>query len=200
MSAALGSSTSALQARGVSARLGDRPVLHAIDLDLRQGAWTSIVGPNGAGKSTLLRALAGLLPCAGEITLLQRPLRQWPARERGRTVAWLGQGEQAAHDLRVLDVVMLGRLPHRGWLAAPGAASQIKTVGQLNLGPGQRLLTVEVGQGEDRTWLVLGVTGQSIQTLHTMAPQAAPEPAAAPVHPGFAALLRRSSLSHSGGR
>ena len=85
-------------------------------------------------------------------------------------------------------------------LAAPGAAAQIKTVGQLNLGPGQRLLTVEVGQGEDRTWLVLGVTGQSIQTLHTMAPQAAPEPAAAPVHPGFAALLRRSSLSQSGGR
>ena len=156
MSAALGSSTSALQARGVSARLGDRLVLHAIDLNLRQGAWTSIVGPNGAGKSTLLRALAGLLPCAGEITLLQRPLRQWPARERGRTVAWLGQGEQAAHDLRVLDVVMLGRLPHRGWLAAPGAADHAaveqalrstqawawreRSLGQLSGGERQRVL------------------------------------------------------------
>jgi len=146
----------ALQARGLSARLGERPVLHDINLGLRQGAWTSIVGPNGAGKSTLLRALAGLLPCEGEISLLQRPMRQWPARERGRTVAWLGQGEQAAHDLRVLDVVMLGRLPHRGWLAAPGAADHVaveqalrstqawawreRSLGQLSGGERQRVL------------------------------------------------------------
>lgn len=146
----------ALHARGLSARLGERPVLHDIELSLRQGAWTSIVGPNGAGKSTLLRALAGLLPCEGEITLLQRPLRQWPARERGRTVAWLGQGEQAAHDLRVLDVVMLGRLPHRGWLAAPSAADHAaveqalrrtqawewreRSLGQLSGGERQRVL------------------------------------------------------------
>lgn len=148
--------TLALQARGLSARLGGRPVLHEIDLGLRQGAWTSIVGPNGAGKSTLLRVLAGLLPADGEVTLMERPLRQWSARERGRTVAWLGQGEQAGHDLRVLDVVMLGRLPHRGWLAAPGAADHAaveqalrstqawawreRSLGQLSGGERQRVL------------------------------------------------------------
>ena len=79
-------------------------------------------------------------------------------------------------------------------LATPGAAAPMKAVGQLNLGPGQRLVTVEVGQGEERTWLVLGVTGQNIQTLHTMAPQAPAEAAAgAPsVHPAFATLLRRT--------
>ena len=73
------------------------------------------------------------------------------------------------------------------------AAAPMKAVGQLNLGPGQRLLTVEVGQGEARTWLVLGVTGQQIQTLHTMAPQAAElQPTEDSVHPAFATLLRRT--------
>jgi flagellar protein FliO/FliZ len=79
-------------------------------------------------------------------------------------------------------------------LAGAAVAAPMKTVGQLNLGPGQRLVTVEVGQGDARTWLVLGVTAQGIQTLHTMAPQAAaelanPTPA---VHPAFATLLRRT--------
>ena len=79
-----------------------------------------------------------------------------------------------------------------GALAGAKAEALVKTIGQLNIGPGQRLLTVEVGQGDARTWLVLGVTGQSIQTLHTMAPQAPAEAAAPAVHPGFAALLKRA--------
>ena len=40
----------------------------------------------------------------------------------------------------------------------------------------QLLLVVEVGQGEDRRWLVLGATAQSITTLHVMPPP--PEPVA----------------------
>jgi len=51
--------------------------------------------------------------------------------------------------------------------AAPGAA---RLVGVLPLSAAQRVITVEVGQGEERRWLVLGVTAQQIQTLHTMAP------------------------------
>ncbi len=47
-------------------------------------------------------------------------------------------------------------------------------------------MTIEVGQGADRRWLVLGVTPGSITTLHTMAPQA--DMPAAP-QPGFAQLL-----------
>lgn len=66
----------------------------------------------------------------------------------------------------------------------------IKPVNQLSLGPGQRLVTVEVGTGEDRKWLVLGVTAQNIHTLHTMAPQTMPSGDSAT--PSFTNLLRRS--------
>ena len=112
----------ALQLHSVLASMGNRPVLHEIDLSVAAGRWTSIVGPNGAGKSTLLRAMAGLQPCQGQLDLLGRPLADWPARERARTVAWIGQGEAASNDLSVYDAVMLGRLPHQRWLAAPSRA------------------------------------------------------------------------------
>lgn len=72
-----------------------------------------------------------------------------------------------------------------------GAPALIKPVGQLNIGPGQRLVTVEVGTGDSRTWLVLGVTAQHINTLHTMAPQNAPLSAELAT-PSFTNLLRRS--------
>lgn len=112
----------ALHARIDCVRLGGRTIVQAIDLTLPRGRWTAIVGPNGAGKSTLLRAVAGLLPSDGTVTLDGRPLPDWPARERARRLAWMGQHESGADDLTAEDVVQLGRLPHRPWLAPPTAA------------------------------------------------------------------------------
>ena len=113
----------AFQLSGLRATLGARQVLHGIDLILPAGRWTAIVGPNGAGKSTLLKAMAGLQPLqAGQVQLLGQSLRHLPPRERARQMAWLGQNEAASDDLTVWDVALLGRLPHRGWLAPPSAA------------------------------------------------------------------------------
>jgi len=67
-----------------------------------------------------------------------------------------------------------------------------RPVAVMPLSAQQRLVTVEVGQGDERLWLVLGVTPHGIRTLHTMAPQTAapqdtpPAPAAT-----FAQLLGR---------
>ena len=114
----------ALAVRMDSARIGKRRILHEIALALPRGRWTAVVGPNGAGKSTLLRVLAGLLPCVGQVTLLGRALADWTSRERARRLAWLGQQEGGGDALRAWDIVLLGRLPHRAWLAAPTAQDQ----------------------------------------------------------------------------
>ncbi|WDS36533.1 ABC transporter ATP-binding protein [Pseudoxanthomonas sp.] len=53
-----------LQLAGVGKRYagrgGQRVVLDAVDLQIRQGEFVSIIGPSGCGKSTLLRLVAGL--------------------------------------------------------------------------------------------------------------------------------------------
>ena len=51
---------------------------------------------------------------------------------------------------------------------------------------------VEVGQGDDRQWLVLGITGQQIRTLHVMPPQADVGAALQSAQPSFAHMLKRS--------
>ncbi|MFT7771695.1 ABC transporter ATP-binding protein [Roseateles sp.] len=114
--------STALQARIERVRIDGRDLISGIALDVPAGRWTAIVGPNGAGKSTLLRAVAGLQRCEGRVTLEGRPLPDWPARALARQLAWMGQHETGADDLTALDVVLLGRLPHRPWLAPPTAA------------------------------------------------------------------------------
>lgn len=112
---------------------GGVSVLPQINLALRAAAWTAVVGPNGAGKSTLLRALGGLLPFAGRVELLGRDLSSWSRQERARTLSWLGQNQVVAEDLKVYDVVMLGRLPHQSWLAPPSAADHQQVEHALRL-------------------------------------------------------------------
>ena len=109
-------SAPAFTCQGLTVVLGERTVLHGMDLTLPAGRWTAVAGPNGAGKTTLLKALAQLLPSHGSVQLLGRAAASWPARERAQTIAWLGQAEAGAEDLLAEDVVMLGRLPHQDWL------------------------------------------------------------------------------------
>ena len=111
----------ALTTRQLSASLGGRPVLHQVNLTLPTAQWTCVVGPNGAGKSTLLRALARLIPSTGEVRWLGRNPDALSRQERAKTLSWLGQNESVDSDLRVRDVVMLGRLPHLDWLASPAS-------------------------------------------------------------------------------
>jgi flagellar protein FliO/FliZ len=85
---------------------------------------------------------------------------------------------------------LLKRTPLGG--AGSGAAGTPRAVAVLPISPSQRLVTVEVGQGEERLWLVLGVTPQSIRTLHTMAPLAeAPGTPVPPPAQAFSQLLAR---------
>jgi len=81
----------------------------------------------------------------------------------------------------------LKRTPLGRGAGSPGVMRQ---VGALPLSPSQRVVTIEVGEGEDKRWLVLGVTAQSITTLHTMDAQEAEADASAPITP-FAQLLTR---------
>ena len=84
-----------------------------------------------------------------------------------------------------LALWLLKRTPIGG-----GAAHGVmRTVAMLPISANQRLLTVEVGSGDERKWLVLGVTPAGIHTLHTMAPQAVPTAAA--VSGPFAQLLAK---------
>ena len=94
---------------------------------------------------------------------------------------------------------LLKRTPLGG---GSGLAGAPRAVAVLPLSAQQKVVTVEVGQGEDRLWLVLGVSPQGIRTLHTMAalgdaPATTPGGPAGPAVAPFAQLLSR--LRRDGG-
>ena len=78
----------------------------------------ALTGPNGSGKSTLLKLIARVLaPHAGEIAFDGKRLRDWPAKEYAKQVAYLPQDPDPAFSMRAIDVVVSGRAPFLGRFA-----------------------------------------------------------------------------------
>ncbi|EXL01354.1 ABC transporter ATP-binding protein [Aquamicrobium defluvii] len=105
-----------LQARNLGWSVRRLPIVHGVDLAVREGETLGLVGPNGSGKSTLLRLLAGILkPTSGEVTVEGKPLSGLPRRLAAQKIAYLEQQADTGEAITVRDVVELGRTP---WLAS----------------------------------------------------------------------------------
>jgi len=102
----------AVAVREVRVALDRTPILHGVDLRVPAGQWVTVIGPNGAGKSTLLRAIGGLLPFTGEISVFGTDLRRVRRRQRARLVAMVMQQPVVPAGMTVLDYVLLGRTPY----------------------------------------------------------------------------------------
>ncbi|WP_420749814.1 ABC transporter ATP-binding protein [Rhodococcus sp. O3] len=106
-----------LRAAGVHARLGERTVLHGVDLEVAKGEVIGLVGPNGSGKTTLLRTCYRALPItAGAIVLDDEKIHTLRRRQVARTIGVSTQEPVAFGGLTVRESVRLGRTARRGWL------------------------------------------------------------------------------------
>lgn len=83
---------------------------------------------------------------------------------------------------------LLKRTPMGGAATARGG---LRSIAALPLSTSQRIVTIEVGSGAARRWLVLGVTPQAITTLHTLEPEADPPDADPATAPSFVAAFAR---------
>ncbi|GAA4200676.1 ABC transporter ATP-binding protein [Actinocatenispora rupis] len=113
---------SLVAARGIGVRVGAARLLGDVDLDVPEGGWLTVIGPNGAGKSTLLRALAGLVPHEGTVTVAGEQVDRLHRRQRARLIALVPQNPVVPPGMSVLDYTLLGRTPYIAPLAVEGAA------------------------------------------------------------------------------
>lgn len=58
-----------IEVRNLTVAYGEKKVFDGLDLSFRGGAVNVVLGSSGVGKTTLLNAVAGLVPCGGEITV-----------------------------------------------------------------------------------------------------------------------------------
>jgi len=59
------SASLAIEVCGLSVRLGGKPILKGVNLEVRRGDLYGLLGRNGAGKTTAMRCLLGYLPFQG---------------------------------------------------------------------------------------------------------------------------------------
>ncbi|HEV8444084.1 MAG TPA: ABC transporter ATP-binding protein, partial [Steroidobacteraceae bacterium] len=67
--------TAIIEARGLTKRYGDTPVLRGITLNVQPGRIVGLIGPNGAGKTTAIKAILGLTAFDGELKVLGKDPR-----------------------------------------------------------------------------------------------------------------------------
>src|SRR5689334_12097797 len=107
--------------RGISKSFGSLRVIDAVDLDIADGEFLTLVGPSGCGKSTLLRVIAGLEPQdAGSVTIGGAPVDH--LRPHERKVAMVFQSYALYPHMRVF-----------GNMALPLVMSRLRLVDRLPL-------------------------------------------------------------------
>lgn len=107
-----------LQVEGLIVDLGGRRIVSAIDLKVPDRAFVGLLGPNGSGKSTILKAIyRGLRPTGGRVLLDGDDLLAMPPRVAARRVAVVAQESSLDFDVTALEMVSIGRTPHKRGIA-----------------------------------------------------------------------------------
>ncbi len=109
-----------------SARFGDEQLFPKLRLEVKAGAWTSLLGPSGVGKTTLLRLVAGL----DAACTFEGAIRVSDGRSLEQRVAYMGQSDLLAPWLDVLGNVTLGQ-KLRG--DAPDVDRALTLIGRVGL-------------------------------------------------------------------
>ncbi|MBR3677427.1 MAG: ABC transporter ATP-binding protein [Alistipes sp.] len=90
----------------------ERTILDRASLHLKAGELCALVGRNGAGKSTLIRAITS----SDGIKLCGEPLAKLSAERLAQSVAIVTTETIRVANLRVRDVVAMGRAPYTNWV------------------------------------------------------------------------------------
>ncbi|KOX15610.1 ABC transporter ATP-binding protein [Nocardiopsis sp. NRRL B-16309] len=106
-----------VEIENLTAHRGGRPVVTDVSVSVPSGTVLGLLGPNGSGKSTLLRAVSGLsAPSAGRVRFGGTDITALKRQDLARHVAVMAQEHSEEFEIPVLDMVLLGRIPHgRGY-------------------------------------------------------------------------------------
>jgi iron complex transport system ATP-binding protein len=103
-----------LELQQLTVDIGARRIVSGVDLVVPDRRFVGLLGPNGSGKSTILKAIYRVhRPSAGRILLDGSDLLAMRPRDAAQRVAVVAQETTVEFDFSVLEMVMIGRTPHK---------------------------------------------------------------------------------------
>jgi iron complex transport system ATP-binding protein len=146
-----------IAAENITWKVGKKTIVNDVSLTVARGETVGLLGPNGSGKSSLLRVLAGLRrPHFGTVTLDGQNIHHISRKQLARRVAFVEQQGMTGANMRVRDVVKLGRIPHH----SPFSSWHEKDEETITAA----LTRVDMLEKSDQGWLTL--SGGEQQRVH----------------------------------
>lgn len=103
-----------IEVQNVSFGYSKELVLHGISLAVEKGETVALLGPNGCGKSTLIKIILGILrPSKGQVCFGGVRISRLGAKYLAREMAYIPQIHKSSFPYKVIDVVLMGRIPHK---------------------------------------------------------------------------------------
>lgn len=120
-----------LEVKDLYAGYGSREILSGVSFRVEPHQMVGILGTNGSGKSTLLKALCGIIPSRGEITLCGLDAKKCSPRALAHVSRYIPQRSGISMDISCLDVVLMGFNPKLGLLEYPRASMRKRALEAL---------------------------------------------------------------------
>lgn len=103
-----------IKAEDVAFGYTSKMVLKDLSLSIKAGEVVTLLGPNGSGKSTLLKVLLGIhRPSNGAVFFEGKNIVHIGSKGLAKSIAYVPQVHRDSFPYRVLDVALLGRIPHK---------------------------------------------------------------------------------------
>lgn len=158
-----------LEAKNITFAYGNRNVLNKISLSLGKGEVVSLLGPNGSGKSTLLKMLLGFhRPQTGEILLDGEILHDISPKNLAKRIAYVPQIHQVAFPYPVVEVVLMGRMPHQSIFthySQNDRQTALEALEKLSISHLQSRSYTEISGGERQLVLIARALAQGAKTF-----------------------------------
>ncbi|MBR2836056.1 MAG: ABC transporter ATP-binding protein [Coriobacteriales bacterium] len=87
-----------------------QPTLKGVSFTAETGELTALIGANAVGKSTMLKVILGLRQGQGTVTFSVPEIGDLNKEARLKHISYMTQSELTESELRVMDVVLLGRI------------------------------------------------------------------------------------------
>jgi len=140
-----------------------------INLSARKGELIALIGKNGIGKSTLLRNIAGLQNILdGEVLLLDKKIQSFRRKEFARLVSFVSTEIVNVSNLKVFDLVALGRFPHTNWLGklqTKDIQQSLSAIEMVGMKPFVNKNVNEISDGERQRVMIARTLAQDTQII-----------------------------------